>query len=76
MFTTGDQDGRQKGNAWQGLETMTNEEQMRELGLISFTKRRERKDMATLLRYSKICQVEKVARFVLHNPGRQTKVNY
>ena len=39
MFTTGDQDGQQKGNAWQGQETMTNEEQLRELGLISFTKK-------------------------------------
>lgn len=76
MFIIGDQDGRQRGNAWHGQETMSNEEQMRELGMINFTKRRQRKSMVSLLRYSKTCQVEKVARFVLRYPGRQTKVIY
>lgn len=76
MFIIGDQDGQQRGNAWHGQETMSNEEQMRKLGMINFTKRRQRKGMVSLLRYSKTCQVEKVARFVLRYPGRQTKVSY
>lgn len=53
MFITGDQDGQQRGNAWHGQETMSNEEQMRQLGMINATKRGQRKDMVTLLRCSK-----------------------
>lgn len=55
------------GNAWQN--------QMKELGMINLTERRQRKDMVTVFRYLKSSQVEKVVRFVLYYPRGQIKVN-
>lgn len=45
--------GGGKGNVWQNLETMSNEEQMKDLEMINLTKRRQSEDMVTLLRYLK-----------------------
>lgn len=65
----------ERGNAWQYLKTMSNEEQMKEPGMINLTKRRQRKDVVPLLRYLKSCQVEKVVRFVLCYLRGQIKVS-
>lgn len=62
-------------NVWQNLETMSNEEQMKEPGMINLAKRRRRKDVVTLLRYLESCQVEKVGRCVPCYPRRQMKVS-
>lgn len=56
----------ERGNAWQNLETMSNEEQMKDLEMINLTERRQSEDMVTLLRYLKSCQVEQVVRFGLY----------
>ena len=56
----------ERGNVWQNQETMSNEEQMKDLEMIKLTKRRQSEDMVTLLRYLKSCQVEQVAQFGLY----------